>query len=885
MSECKLCNLNTKCKNPGIFGQSLGFGTQKKVMIVQDYVTFRDDRADEVPHGDTEAKLKYFLRKADIDIKDVYFTSGIKCSVPKAGDIKKKHITVCRDLLLQEIREIKPKIIIAMGKVSHWVLSDEQSFTEFTGHFEDFSLDYEVTHGLKTMRAAFSCKVMPTFGLNASLNKWEYNVEIIRHMKKAMAYLENPMVPRTVDPKLNVILNQEQLKAWHKKMLTLTKKDIVATDLETTGFEFFKDKIINSGYCVDGKTVDIIYLEKYLPDHIKSFDGPNKARAVQINTFISRYHKEVMVILKQVHAHIRTVLHNGKFDSKFSAFNGVPYQDFYADTLVGDSLVDENLMHGLNFCFERNGINFGPYDTELWPYTNKDEKKRKSYQWVPPYLLEKYLGYDCYGLRLLWDIQEKQIEKAGLTDHFFRRKMPALKMVTQSEFIGMKADKKLIVAVSKAITTKQNVTLDKLKKMTKDEEFNPNSGKQISAYMVAQGYPLDRLEIPENATGYSTAGEHLQKLVAIKKYAEFPKLILDYKKLMKIKGTYVDGKNGDGGMLKYLDPAHRIHTNFNIWSPRTSRWSARSPSVQVWPRPVTGLPNARNFIIPKPGWNLFEADFSALEMAVVAGLSKDPVMTKLLNDGTDIHSYNAVSLGKILKMVDDDITYEKFLEYIGKGSIPVETIQNDPELKAIYLKYSELRTNVKNVGFGLSYGKSAHSFAEEFEIPEEEAQDMVDAYFDVYKGIKKWRDQIVKEALLYGEVKLQSGRPRRFHGAVDWINAPESKDTWSAKKLREEIARQAMNYPVQGGAHEVFEPACIRLTRRFKSEGMSARLGFYIHDGILGECPPEENQMVAKLIKAEMPYTFNKGTDLELKLKIDTDFYRGCWYGEKFHVA
>ena len=90
-----------------------------------------------------------------------------------------------------------------------------------------------------------------------------------------------------------------------------------------------------------------------------------------------------------------------------------------------------------------------------------------------------------------------------------------------------------------------------------------------------------------------------------------------------------------------------------------------------------------------------------------------------------------------------------------------------------------------------------------------------------------------------------------------------------------------MNYPVQGGAHEVFEPACIRLTRRFKAEKMKARIGFYIHDGILGECPPEENQQVQAYINEEMPYTYNRGTDLELKLELDTDFYQHAWYGPK----
>lgn len=1345
--SCSACELSKKCNSSGIMGDKLKTSSHNpRIMIVQDHPTFRDDQKDMAPSGDTEAKLNYFLRKAGIDKRDVFFTSGIKCSVKKAGDIKNKHINECRNHILGEIKAIKPKIIIPMGKTANWIISDKKSIQEFAGHFDEFEMDYPVINKVTREKrvATFKAKVLPTYGLNASMNKWEYNSEIIRHLGKALKYVKTGEIQRTPDPRLNVILTLKGLREFKSRAL---QAKWGTTDFETTGFEFFKDKLINGGYCFDGQQVDVLYFNKYLPEHIKSFDKTNTERAKQINDFIDKYRDEIFETARIVHDNVQFVLHNGKFDSKFAAFNKIPYRYFKADTLIGDSLIDENMGHSLNVVYERNGINFGAYDTDLWPYTNKDEKKRKSYQWVPPFLIEKYLGYDVYGLYHIWVIQEAELIKQNLMGHFVNRKMPALKMVTHSEYIGMKADRKLILSVGKAIVSKQEETLVQLKKLTRDAEFNPNSGKQISDYMIKQKYPLEKLDFPETNTGYSTAGEHLEKLLKYKKYAVFPKLVMDFKKLTKIRGTYVDGtKKGQiGGMLQYLDMNNMIHTNFNLWTPRTSRWSANRPSVQVWPRPITGLPNARNFIIPRRGWNLFEADYVALEMAVVAGLAKERVLTKLINDGTDIHSYNATSLGKTLGQVEEHITYEMFLQKIGKSKskdAPTkEQIEADPELKKIYLIFNELRTQIKclngstriptefglikikdlvadklddnhwfqklgvkvstggkaeiaetihhkwntseykifakhgqvfanmehpffvwrdcriqqiraedlktgdylikprteklfakeevklqwspisqvsnprntsksntwlksgasvslkslpetlnedlafllgfiiaegaesvysfvqkeseevvgkvrqifesqfgvpfqetktkdgtivfhipaavkhsliendilksnsaevrvpeaifrspknvvrkflqgyfegdgsknkavsksyglildlmllldnfnifakyseswnradkkkklklyhqlefesyeyskfsqeigffserknaklkrsfiidsrkvygleaqinkikekytrstrtvingkrvalgervhsqedlevtyrrlltnsktmeaikafsefennslhrdlkylidndcqlseikkiekvegkfkhydltiahedhnfiangflthnSVGFGLNYGKGANSFAEEFGIDVEQAQEMIDAYFALYKDMKKWRDNIVRMALTRGVIKLPSGRKRRFTAAIDWINSKEGKDTWNAKKLKEEIARQAMNYPVQGGAHEVFEPACIRVTRRFKKEGLKARIGFYIHDGILGECPVEENARVYTILKEEMPFIFNKGTDLELKLNIDVDFYESCWYSAKKH--
>jgi len=565
-------------------------------------------------------------------------------------------------------------------------------------------------------------------------------------------------------------------------------------------------------------------------------------------------------------------------------YNDIPFANFYFDTLVADSLIDENVKHSLNYCLERRDINFGAYDTELWPYTNKDEKKKKSYKFVPPSLLVKYLGYDVDGDKRLQLKQEKELDREEMTEIFFNVKMPSLKYITDMEYRGVRMNKKLIQKASEAVRKKQEELQEQIVKITGRKDFNPNSPKQVIDYMVEAGYPFAKLKIKQTKTGFSTSAEELNKFIKYKKYAEFPKLLLDIKKLTKIKGTYIDGKSkngeaGTGGMLQYLDENNRVHANFNIHTAVTGRQSCSRPSLQVWPRPIAGLPNTRQFVLPKKNWKLFSADYSALEMYVVAALSQDSVLIQKLLSGLDIHSSNAVELGKILGIVDKDVTYEMFLDNIGKGKLKKEEI--DP---AIYLKYTELRTQAKSIAFGLNYGKGAMSFAEEFKISEDEAQEMIDAYFEIYKGLKKWRDGIVKQALNKGYITLLSGRKRRFNMAVDWLNSEYAEGLWSTKSLKEEIARQAMNFPVQGGAHEVFEPAYLRLTERFKREGLQARLILLIHDDIVGECPEEELATVGRMILEEMPTTLNEGTKNELRLVIEPDFYESCWYSDKVKI-
>jgi len=891
MSKCVDCNLYNTCKSNKIDGVG---SSNPDIMIVLDHPARVEDNFGRLIQGEIKKKLYYFLKKAGINPADVFFTSAIRCKPINPSDIKAKNINACRKYLLYDIKEVKPKIVIAMGKYAHWALTDKQSVREFRGHFDELSFNY----GKKEIKVP----IMPSFGVNASLGKWEYDDYIIHDLKKAKKFISQGLPKLKELPKFKTVLNLKDLAEFEETMMSKEVK-WSTSDLETTGFKFFKDAPFMHGYCTNNDDIFVIPTLTYKKHHIKKWDKENIERGRVINRFVKEHRLKIMATIRRVNARkdIKWIFHNGKFDVNFARYHKVPYSDLSYDTLLADSLIDENKQHALNICMEYRGLDFGAYDSLNWQYVNKDEDKQKTYQNIPPLICERYLAIDVYGLKEMFPITVKELKADGLYDHFMQVKMKALKLMTGVEYKGVKGDRKLLSEINEILTEKINSLVKEAREYTKIEDFNMGSPQQLNKFFEAKNFPMEKLGIKQTKTGYSTSKEELEKFIKFKKWGVLPKIVIEYKKYTKLAGTYVEGKIGsdeDGGMLKHFDQNDRIHTNFNLWTPRTGRYSSNKPSLQVWPRPVKGLPNIRNIIIPTDeNHMLFEADYRAVEQYVVALLSKDPVLTKRLQDGTDIHTYNAVELGKKLSTMPDEITYNMMLSMVKdleETSLTEEEYLNyQKQAKEIApdMDWKEKRTQAKTIGFGLNYGKGGHSYSEEFGITEDEAEEMIEAYFSIYKGMKKWRKEVIAEALNEGFITLPSGRRRRFHQATDWINSRYASDDsnesgliWQANNLRQSIERQASNAPIQGGAHEVFEPAQIRVAKRFQKEGIKARIMLSIHDGIIGECLRTDAEKVSKILSEEMPVTFNKGTKSELTLDIDKDFYKWEWYGETVKI-
>ena len=876
--KCKDCSLHEKCLGDTnlIYGSSQS--NKPKYLIILDYATKQDIRNESVPSGDVDLKIQYLLQKAGIKRNEVAVTAAIKCPIDakKTSKIKNEHLEACAQYLMSEIEEYKPSVLIPAGKIAFQMLSGFTSVSEFVGH--DYDFKYQENTGTAEYPKLVSKKIktFPMYSPNASLFLWKLDNRNIMALKKAKLFVETGKVIRSKKPEVRVVLSLDDLKEFENEMMSLKRS---ATDFETEGLRFDLHEIICSGYSVSSTKAWVVFHSTYKKSFTKKWNNEEIKLGIKINKFVKEHHTEIIACLKRVHdSHIEWELHHGKFDQKFAMQNNIPFRYFAWCSMAADSLIDENEGHSLNEVYVRNGINYGAYDVKLYPYVGK--KDQKNYKHIPPQKMITYLGYDVCGVHEVVPIQKAQLAELNLLDHMLKRKMPTInEVLIPMEFKGVKYDKELLLASAKNMQERISKTLEKLRMLTNNKEFNPNSDMQISAYLQKKKFPFIKYEIPETTRGFSTNADSIKKISSHEKFKAFGVLLSNYKKLGKIQNTYISGQTGDKGMLQFLDKNNFVHANYNMHTPVTSRYSCRAPSLQVFPRPIEGVVNTRQFI-QRSDENLilFEFDYTALEQYIVAIESRDDVLISKILDGTDIHAFNATTLGKALGWIADNITYEMFLKNCGKDPKFPNFKKDDP---ATYKVFDALRTKAKTVGFGLNYGKGAETFAKEFGLPVAEVELMIETYFRLYKKMAAWREKIITQATEKGILKLRSGRLRRFTMATDWIRSPQGRKSWSARIVKESIARMAMNFPIQGGAHEAFETGCLKLVRNIKKKGLKARLMMSNHDGGLGECPPEEKEILRKLIPESMEKIYNEGTPFELSTKIDVGFYEDRWYGKE----
>jgi uracil-DNA glycosylase family 4 len=898
--KCYSCSFGSQCRSNKLEGRGK---KTAPIMIVTEAPDWQDDNKGKILQGDGGKKLFYLLEKAGIPRSQVYVTNAIKCKpavkpaeikdkrdkvdkktkeVTEAGD---KPISMCRVHLLKEIKENKPKVIVLMGRVPHLMMTGNTSVTEYRGHFTEMSMNYKTGVEGATVVKELTIPMLPSFSPTASLTKWEYDDYIIHDLKKAYNYTKTKRIPLTPDPKFTVIDNIKKLRAWKKIMLKAKGKPCIH-DFETTSLDFKKGEIINSGYSLKKDHAYIIYpLKEWPEDHQKKFTPEQKERVKVLTRFAKKHAREIHKTLKTIHSSgIYWVGHNHKFDRKYALEAGYPFTHCMWDTIVMDSTIDENKMHSLNIVMEYNGINYGPYDTFLYPYVNKDPKNKKPYTNIPPDLLDQYLAKDTAGCRRLFFNHLKVLKTLGRIDFYKKQQRPLLDELTLMEFHGFNMNIELMKSDAEKVGLIMEENIKKLRKLVGDPEFNPNSTQQLSAHMERLGFPFERLKIKQGKQGYSTDADSMMKFLRYKKWKKIPELILLNRALGKLKNTYIINTDGTKGMLPKIDENGYLHCNFNAHTPRTGRLSSDTPNFQNIPNPSHGI-NIRNYFIPpEEGWVTWEADYSALEMKVVAHLSQDPVMLQELKDGTDMHSKNAVTFGHVLGFVDKSVDYdwfkivakydpEKEKDYLKKYGA-----KKLAEIKKLHPEFSKLRAFAKSVGFGLNYGIEARTLSEDHNVPLEDVEVAIDTYFKRYKKLAKWREKQGNLAIKRGYLELPwTGRRRQFTQFYEWINSKYAQDIRKREFDISAIKRQAMNFPVQGFANEIFTRGKLKVIKRLRAEGLKSTIRITIHDGVVGVGPVEEMSRVKQICHEEMTTFLGKeNRRLELNVDFNVNEY---WYG------
>ncbi len=400
-------------------------------------------------------------------------------------------------------------------------------------------------------------------------------------------------------------------------------------------------------------------------------------------------------------------------------------------------------------------------------------------------------------VRHLEEILSPRLAEKGLDRVYEEIELPLVPVLADMERTGIRVDSARLRELSLDME-KQLADVTARIYTAAGTEFNINSPKQLGEIL------FERLNLPaakrtRKTGGYSTDQAVLEELAAS---YELPRMILEYRQVAKLKSTYVDS------LPALIDPeTGRIHTFFNQTGTATGRLSSSEPNLQNIPVRTDLGRLIRSAFIPEPGNIFLSADYSQIELRVLAHLSGDEVLNAAFRQNEDIHERTA-------------------REVFGAAA---------EENRAEY------RRRAKVINFGIVYGLSAYGMAQRLGIPREEAQMIIDAYFERYSGVRAWLDRTLEEVRKAGEVRTLFGRIRP-------IPDIHSKD-FSTRQFAE---RTAVNSPIQGTAADLIKIAMIRIHRSLREQGLMARLLLQVHDELVLELPPEELEVVRTLVKREM---------------------------------
>ena len=433
------------------------------------------------------------------------------------------------------------------------------------------------------------------------------------------------------------------------------------------------------------------------------------------------------------------------------------------------------------------------FDTELAAYVL--DPTESSYDL--PKLTQRHLGAELPAAQAVLELiapMRAKIEANGAARLYDEIELPLCEVLAEMERAGFLVDRKALSDFGESLTA----GIDALQRGIWDmagHEFNINSPKQLGEVL------FEELMLPagkKTKTGWSTNADVLEKLIG-----KHPIIgdILEYRMLTKLKSTYADG------LLKVISADGRIHTCFKMTVTATGRLSSTEPNLQNIPvRRELGA-QIRRMFVAAPGCLLVDADYSQIELRLLAHISGDETMREAFRSGEDIH---AVTASQVFGVPLSEVTAQQ-------------------------------RSSAKAVNFGIVYGISAFSLAQDIKVSPAEARAYIEAYLQKYHGVREYMERVIAEAKEKGYVETIFGRRRPV---------PELKaSNFNTRSFGERVAR---NMPIQGAAADIIKLAMVNVRRRLRAEGLEARLLLQVHDELIAECPEAEAERVAALLEEEM---------------------------------
>ncbi|WHF52757.1 DNA polymerase I [Chryseobacterium gotjawalense] len=578
-------------------------------------------------------------------------------------------------------------------------------------------------------------------------------------------------------------------KAQHILVQNLLAKKAVSFHIETTSSDEMEAELIGMSFSYKNGLAYYIPLSENRDEVVETLE-------------IFRPFFEKQEILK--------IGHNIKFDYKVLKRYGISVEGLLFDTMIAHYLLSPDGRHVLEYLSEMY-LNYKPISIES--LIGKKGKNQATFRSLTIEEQTKYAAEDADISWRLYGVFAPQLQKENLEDLFFKVEMPLMKVLAKMELEGIALDKKWLAQESIDLENDLR-NLEKTIFELSGEEFNMNSPKQLGEVLFEK-MQLDPKAKKTKSGQYATSEDILQKLSS---KHEIIKHILEYRTYQKLKSTYVDALP-----LQIDKKDHRVHTNFSQTTAATGRLASVNPNLQNIPIRTLRGQQIRGAFVANPGNKLIAADYSQIELRLIAVISEEENMIKAFQSGEDIHASTASKL----------------------FGVPLEEVTKTQ------------RSQAKTVNFGILYGQGAFGLAEQTGLSRKEAKEMIESYFETYPKLKKYMaDQVVKaQEMGYVETILHRKRHLKDINSANFV-------------VKAHAERNAVNAPIQGSAADVIKLAMIRIDEQLTEQNLKTKMLLQVHDELVFEAPEEELETVTALIKKEMESAYETTVPLLVEVGV-----------------
>lgn len=598
---------------------------------------------------------------------------------------------------------------------------------------------------------------------------------------------------KTVPHDYKLVENEEEIKKLCDYFLT---KEILSLDTETTSVDAIYAKLVGLSFSV--KENEAFYVP--VPQ-----DQEEARKIVEI--FRPVYENEKILKVGQ----------NMKYDYEVLMKYGVEIKGKMFDTMIAHYVIQPELHHNMDYLAE---IYLNYQTIHIEELIGPKGKGQKNMRDLDPKDVYEYAAEDADVTLKLKNKLEGELKKYGAEDLFYNIEMPLMPVLAEMEMNGVRIDTDSLAETSNVLTKRMDEVEREIYQLA-GEQFNIASPKQVGEIL------FDKLKIVEKAkktkTGqYVTNEEVLQSLKSKHKIVE---AILEHRGLKKLLGTYIDA------LPKLINPhTGHIHTSFNQATTATGRLSSSDPNLQNIPVRGEEGKEIRKAFIPEPGCQFFSADYSQIELRVMAHLSGDENMIEAFREGHDIH---AATAAKIYKEEMENVTRDQ-------------------------------RTKAKRANFGIIYGITIFGLADRLDISRDEARQLIDGYFETFPKVKEYMEKAKEQARKQGYVETLFHR-RRYLADINSANST----------VRGFAERNAINAPIQGTAADIIKVAMIRIHNRFRAENIRSKMILQVHDELNFSVYPDEKEKVERIVLEEMQNAF----------KMEVPLVADCGWGNNWLEA